>query len=144
MELVTARLVAITYDPRDPQALASFWGALLEREPVAHAGGVLLPGSATQVGLRFEATDRDPWEDLHLHLTSEDQAHMDRTIARVLELGGAHLDVGQLPDEGHVVLADPERNPLCVIEPGNTFSRGNRLPRRGRVRRTPGRGCVLE
>lgn len=121
---MTASLVAITYDARDPQALASFWGALLERPPVVDPAGVLLRGSATQVGLRFVAGSGERHEDLHLHLTSEDQDQMDRTIARVLELGGAHLDVGQLPEEGHVVLADPEGNPLCVIEPGNDFLAG--------------------
>jgi hypothetical protein len=30
-------------------------------------------------------------------------------------------DVGQRPDEAHVVLADPEGNESCVVEPGNTF-----------------------
>jgi len=29
--------------------------------------------------------------------------------------------VGQTPDERHVVLADPEGNEFCVIEPGNNF-----------------------
>ncbi|MGH3459568.1 VOC family protein, partial [Aeromicrobium sp.] len=38
-----------------------------------------------------------------------------------LGLGGRHLDVGQLPEEEHVVLADPEGNEFCVIEPGNSF-----------------------
>ena len=42
-------------------------------------------------------------------------------MARVLGLGGRHLDVGQLPEEEHVVLADPEGNELCVIEAGNNF-----------------------
>ena len=42
-------------------------------------------------------------------------------MARALELGGRHLDIGQRPEEGHVVLADPEGNEFCVIEPGNNF-----------------------
>jgi predicted enzyme related to lactoylglutathione lyase len=42
-------------------------------------------------------------------------------VARALELGGRHLDIGQDPDDGHVVLADPEGNEFCVIEPGNSF-----------------------
>lgn len=36
-------------------------------------------------------------------------------------LGARHLDVGQRPEEGHVVLADPAGNDFCVIEPGNSF-----------------------
>jgi hypothetical protein len=42
-------------------------------------------------------------------------------VARALELGARHLDIGQRPDEAHVVLADPEGNEFCVIEPGNNF-----------------------
>jgi hypothetical protein len=42
-------------------------------------------------------------------------------VARALELGGRHIDIGQLPEELHVVLADPEGNEFCVIEPGNNF-----------------------
>ena len=44
-------------------------------------------------------------------------------MARALELGGRHLDIGQgsRPGVDHVVLADPEGNELCVIEPGNSF-----------------------
>jgi hypothetical protein len=42
-------------------------------------------------------------------------------VARLVELGARHIDIGQRPDEGHVVLADPEGNEFCVIEPGNSF-----------------------
>jgi hypothetical protein len=41
-----------------------------------------------------------------------------------LRLGGRHLDVGQGPDDKHVVLADPGGNELCVIEPGNNYLAG--------------------
>ena len=43
---------------------------------------------------------------------------------RVLELGGSHLDVGQLSEEDHVVLADPEGNEFCVIEETNNWLAG--------------------
>ncbi len=42
----------------------------------------------------------------------------------MVALGGAHIDVGQQPDEPHVVLADPEGNELCVIPPDNNFLAG--------------------
>ncbi len=42
-------------------------------------------------------------------------------MARALDLGARNIDVGQRPEEGHVVLADPEGNEFCVIEPGNEF-----------------------
>lgn len=45
-------------------------------------------------------------------------------MARALALGASHLDVGQLPEEDHVVLADPDGNEFCVIEAGNKWLAG--------------------
>ena len=42
----------------------------------------------------------------------------------LLELGGRHIGIGQSPDEGHVVLADPEGDEFCLIEPGDEFLAG--------------------
>jgi predicted enzyme related to lactoylglutathione lyase len=39
----------------------------------------------------------------------------------LLRLGARYIDIGQGPDDDHVVLADPEGNELCVIEPTNNF-----------------------
>jgi hypothetical protein len=35
--------------------------------------------------------------------------------------GGRHMQVGEAPDDPFVVLADPDGNELCVIEPGKNF-----------------------
>lgn len=45
-------------------------------------------------------------------------------VTAALELVASYLDVGQRPEEGHVVLADPEGNELCVIEAGNAYLAG--------------------
>ena len=58
---------------------------------------------------------------MHFDLTSATLEDQEQTVARALALGGRHIDVGQLPEEDHVVLADPEGNEFCVIEPGNNF-----------------------
>ena len=120
------RLVAVSFDVSDPAGVAAFWANLLGREILKATRGVLLAGDDTQVGLRFVAagTEKSGRNRLHLHLTSstlEDQQH---TVDTALALGGRHLDVGQLPEEGHVVLADPGGNEFCVIEPGNNFLAG--------------------
>ena len=88
--------------------------------------GVLLPGSDTQVGLRFSPSDAAKVgpNPVHLHLTSTSPADQQDVVAAALRLGAEPLDVGQLPEEGHVVLADPEGNEFCVIEPGNAFLAG--------------------
>ena len=124
---MVSRLVAVTYDAHDPSGLASFWGSLLDREVVRDGDDALLPGDDTQVGLRFVAgpvTESPRTSRLHPHLTSSSLEDQQRTVSTALRLGGRHLDVGQLPEEGHVVLADPEGYAFCVIEPGNNFLAG--------------------
>ena len=58
---------------------------------------------------------------LHLDLTTTSLDDQRDSVARLVELGGRHIDIGQSPDDEHVVLADPEGNELCVIEPTNSF-----------------------
>jgi hypothetical protein len=120
------RLEAVTFEDRDPAGLATFWGALLGRDVVRESRSALLSAEDTQVGLRFVAasTEKSEPNRLHLHLTSPSLEDQQRTVESVLKLGGRHLDVGQLPDEDHVVLADPGGNEFCVIEPGNNFLAG--------------------
>ncbi|HZN18342.1 MAG TPA: VOC family protein [Micromonosporaceae bacterium] len=123
---MTCQLFAICFDARQPLRLAQFWAGVLGREVVEEAGGALLPGDDTQLSLRFVASraERPRRDYLHLHLTSTSLADQQHTVAKALELGASHLDIGQRPEEGHVVLADPEGNAFDVIEPGNNFLAG--------------------
>ena len=99
---------------------------VLKRVVVDDLHGVLLPGSDTQVGLRLVASgaERVSPNRAHLHLTSTSPADQQDTVAAALELGASHIDVGQLPTEEHVVLADPEGNEFCVIPPDSSFLAG--------------------
>lgn len=121
-----SRLLAVTYDATNPGHLARFWAAMLGREPVEDADGVLLPGADGQLGLRFVETDAPPQprHRMHLHLTSASPLDQQRTVTAALELGATHLDVGQRPEEGHIVLSDPAGFEFCVIEPDNRFLAG--------------------
>jgi catechol 2,3-dioxygenase-like lactoylglutathione lyase family enzyme len=123
---VPSRLLAVTFDAHDASRLAAFWAGVLGREAVDDPRGALLPGSDTQLGLRFVPSPAEKVgpNRMHLHLTSTSPADQQHTVAAALELGASHLDVGQLPEEGHVVLADPEGNEFCVIEAGNSFLAG--------------------
>ena len=118
--------LAVTFDAHDPARLADFWAALLSRRVVDDGRGALVPGSETQVDLRFvaAASVKAGPNRIHLHLTSDSPAGQQDTIAAALELGARRIDVGQLPEEGHEVLADPEGNELCVIGPGSSFLAG--------------------
>jgi hypothetical protein len=122
---MTLHLHAVRFDATDPPGLARFWAGVLRRE-VAEDGLTLLPAAATELTIRFAQTTA-PKTGLgraHFDLTSTSLEDQNETVQRALDLGGRHLDIGQSPDEPHVVLADPEGNEFCVIEPGNNFLAG--------------------
>ena len=114
-------LYALSIDAKDPAGLARFWGSLLRWEQAD--GNELLPDDKTPFRLRFlpSPVENDPPSHIHFHLTSERPEQQDETVSRALELGGRHIDIGQRPEEKHIVLADPEGNEFCVIEAGNNF-----------------------
>ena len=121
-----SRQLTVTFDAHDPARPAQFWADMLGREVVDETDGALLPGDGTQLTLRFVASRsaKAGPNRMHLHLTSERAADQQSIVATALGLGAAHLDVGQRPEEGHIVLADPEGNAFCVIEPGNAYLAG--------------------
>lgn len=121
---MTTHLVALDFDAIDPLRLARFWADVLRWEIADDPeGAALSPTDETEFRLRLlraQARNTDRMQ-MHLHLTSTSLEDQQRTVARALGLGARHIDVGQRPEEGHVVLADPEGNAFCIIEPGNNF-----------------------
>jgi signal transduction histidine kinase len=118
--------VAVTDETQDPARLAQFWATLLGREPIEDVGGVLLPGADGQLGLRFVADGAPPHSRhrMHVHLTSTSLRDQQHIVTTALELGANHLDIGQRPEEGHIVLSDPGDYAFCVIEPDNRYLAG--------------------
>ena len=125
---MTCRLVALCFDAIDPLRLARFWAGVLGWEKATDQldGIALVPGDDTGFLIRFRATQEQKvgQNQMHFDLTSTSLQDQQHTVARSLDLGARHIDVGQRPQERHVVLADPEGNEFCVIEPDNTFLAG--------------------
>jgi catechol 2,3-dioxygenase-like lactoylglutathione lyase family enzyme len=123
-----ARLVALRFDAVDPARLARFWAHALRWPGEERDDGtfVLRPGAGTGFPIEFTsgAAPKTGQNRNHLDITSESDADQRDTVADLLALGARHVDVGQAPDETHVVLADPEGNELCVLAPGNRFLAG--------------------
>ena len=125
---MTSHLFAISFDARRPQAQARFWAGVLGRQPADDPGdgAAVLPGDGVGYRIRFLPSPEPKVvpNRMHFDLTSTSLADQQETVARALRLGAEHIDVGQLPEEEHVVLADPEGNEFDVIEPGNKFLAG--------------------
>jgi predicted enzyme related to lactoylglutathione lyase len=124
---MTSRLVALCIDANDPAGLASFWSGLsgwnVMDDPSDPDVITLLPNDDTGFQLDFAPTAEPKTvpNQMHFDLTSTSLADQQATVERALGLGGRHIDVGQGPEAEHIVLADPEGNEFCVIEPGNNF-----------------------
>ncbi|MEW2331978.1 VOC family protein [Micromonospora chersina] len=125
---MTCQLFAISFDATQPLRLARFWSGVLGRELVddPHDGVALLPDDDAGFRIRFlpDGSEKVGQNRSHFDLTSTSLEDQRQTVARALELGARHIDVGQGPDADHVVLADPEGNEFDVIEPGNNFLAG--------------------
>ena len=122
---MSSRLFAISFDAHQPERLAHFWSGVLglERVDDSYDGVALLSGNEAgyRLGFRPSQTQKAAQNRLHFDLTSSSLEDQQETVARGLDFGAQHADVGQGPDASHVVLADPEGNEFCVIEPGNRF-----------------------
>jgi hypothetical protein len=122
-------------DATSPIELARFWAHALRwrlREP-APVGIELVPTDATTFSLLFvpSTTAKAGQNPTHFDLTTTSLDDQRETVTELVAIGARHLDIGQGPDDAHVVLADPEGNELCVIEPGNSFL--SSCPRLGAV-----------
>ncbi|MEU6375003.1 VOC family protein [Streptomyces sp. NPDC046909] len=121
---MTSQLFALCFDAHEPLRLAQFWSGVLGWKPADDPhGATLLPNDDTGFQLRF-LPGQEPKNDqnrMHFDLTSSSLEDQQETVERALALGGRHIDVGQLPEEDHVVLADPDGNEFCVIGPDNNF-----------------------
>ena len=125
MRAMPVHLVALSLDANDPSRLAGFWGGVLGWEAAdgPDDGIALLPSDDTGFRIRFLPTAEPKVgpNQMHVDLTSTSLEDQQETVDRALGLGARHIDIGQGPDAEHVVLADPEGNEFCVIEPGNNF-----------------------
>lgn len=114
-------LRGVVMDSADPVALGRFWSELLGCSSTEQDRGVAV-SLGEQVDLVLvDAVDPKPGKNrLHFDLASTSPDHQADLIHRAKALGAAPVDIGQgaVP---WVVLADPEGNEFCVLEPREEY-----------------------
>ena len=127
-DVTRSRLIALCFDANDPLRLAYFWAEALRWaiEDETSEDVRLVPTDHTRFAITFNRVpepklNKNP---IHLDLTSASLDDQQQSVATLLERGARRVDVGQGPDDPHLVLADPEGNEFCIIEPGNEFLAG--------------------
>jgi predicted enzyme related to lactoylglutathione lyase len=132
---MSLELVALCVDASEPLRLARFWAEALHWEVGHEIDGrvavVPTDGTRFRIDILPIPTPKLGPNRHHLDLTTTSLDDQRESAARLVELGGRHIDIGQRPEEGHTVLADPEGNELCLIEPTNRFLAG--CPRLGAI-----------
>lgn len=122
---MATRLINVSFDSSRPERLARFWSSLLgwatrQYGPVWEATA---PADSGAPDLNFipVAESKAGKNRVHLDLASRDEAAQETLIAHALEQGARRVDIGQgrVPWE---VLADPEGNVFCVLEPRTEYA----------------------
>ncbi|WP_067681488.1 VOC family protein [Nocardia miyunensis] len=123
---MSTRLACVVFDAARPRQVARFWAELLGWEvTLDRPGEVDVAGpdpDALDVALSFlpTRTPKTGKNRIHLDLASRSLDHQGVQVDRALSLGARRVDIGQ----GAVpwtVLADPEGNEFCVLEPREEY-----------------------
>ncbi|MBO4208908.1 VOC family protein [Micromonospora echinofusca] len=123
------RLVQVNFKARDDSALGRFWAQALDWGVSSEGPGVTnvepvdfaYPDPvAVCVDVVTVPVPETVQYRVHLDLATTSAAHQAELIARLKDLGATPADVGQ-EDVPWTVLADPEGNVFCVLEPREVY-----------------------
>jgi Glyoxalase-like domain len=123
------RLVHLVLDANDPARLARFWASALnwvipdeaaDEVDVCPAGYSHPDPAAVPLVFVPVPEPKAGKNRVHLDLASMSLAHQADLVARLRGLGASPVDLGQ-GDVPWVVLADPEGNEFCVLEPRDIY-----------------------
>lgn len=116
------RIQCVVVDAHDCEMLARFWSSVLGWRvtyETDHEWVIEPPEGSPEADVAPDIVfvkvpdDKIVKNRLHFDLRPKDQ---EAEVRRIVELGATRVDIGQA-DVGWVVLADPEGNEFCVLEP---------------------------
>ncbi|MBK1786153.1 VOC family protein [Prauserella cavernicola] len=125
---MTTRLAHVVVDAQEPSLVAEFWAGLLGWEVVPGAGEGGVAGAVTVSAPEPENSPlslvlvpapghKEAKNRIHLDLASATVEQQRSIVDEARARGASSVDIGQSDDLPWVVLADPEGNEFCVLEP---------------------------
>jgi predicted enzyme related to lactoylglutathione lyase len=111
------RFVHVTVDAARPATIARFWSALLDWPiELDEDEEVYLDGTAMGIAFVPVPEPKTAKNRVHLDLASATLDEQAQLVVRAEKLGAKQIDIGQGSPK-FVVLADPDGNEFCVLEP---------------------------
>ncbi|CAM3557528.1 VOC family protein [Kibdelosporangium persicum] len=122
---MATRLENVIFHTANPEALAEFWSRLVGWPVVAEHGEIDVRAPESQgwhLDLVFDRDDQPKvvQNRVHLDLASATPADQAEIIERAKGLGAKPIDIGQR-DVPWEVMADPDGNEFCVLEPREVY-----------------------
>ena len=126
---MATRLVQIAMNARDDSALGRFWAEALGWSVASEGPGVtnLEPVGfaypdpiAVCIDILAVPEPKTVKNRVHVDFATTSAAHQADLVARLQDLGATPADVGQ-GDVPWTVLADPQGNEFCVVEPRSIY-----------------------
>jgi predicted enzyme related to lactoylglutathione lyase len=122
---VSTRFFSVVIDTRDVRAMGAWWAAALRWSVIHEADDevVVIPPDAEisegVPGLVFVPVPeaKTTKNRIHLDLASRSVEHQAELVGELLAAGASRIDIGQDDSVPWVVLADPEGNEFCVLQP---------------------------
>jgi hypothetical protein len=117
-----SRWYAVVVEAIDPGRLAAWWAEVLglrvlRERPDEAAVGRADAAFGSPVLIFTRATEAKTGKNrLHLEVAPDDR---EAEVERLVDMGARRVDLGQGPSVPWSVLADPEGNEFCVLDPGH-------------------------
>ena len=114
-----SKFTELIVDSADPERLAAFWMAVLNWQPTGRYNGAVEIAEPSGLGpsVTFVPVSEPKRVKNRLHIdVNPIGCEQHEEVERLIGLGARRVDIGQ-GQPSWVVLADPEGNEFCVLQP---------------------------
>ena len=114
---MTSTVTELVVDCRDPELLARFWCEVLGYEVEDSEDDDVFISGQEGPGIWFAKTPEGKTGKNRVHLDVTPEGDQMAEVARLEQLGATRVNIGQGDRCSWIVMADPEGNEFCVLDP---------------------------